>query len=206
MHERAQAFLRILRTNQAIADPVPGGVDPAQSKNTSFAKWIADRPQQWAEYQRWLADQGRTFADEVRDHGLSRADFPIDPKLVPADPTVPEKGKLDERTLHLLRSLPPPGPDLAGGPAGGGTGGPGTPTSGSGVGPRGPGLDGGTGLPGRDADQPGLRGPDPDRGPVDGGADRSGGAGQGPADRGGAAGDRDRAAQEYARKWGPTAP
>ncbi|MFD0747617.1 toxin glutamine deamidase domain-containing protein [Phytohabitans flavus] len=189
VHERAQAFLRILRANQGVTEPVPGGVDPAQSKNTSFAKWIASRPQQWAEYQQWLADQGRTFEDEVRQHGLTRADFPIDPKLIPADPAVPEKGKLDERTLHLLRSLPP-GPDHTGGPAGGGTGGPGTAPSGSGVGSPGRGLDGSTGLPGRDADQSGLRGPAPDSGPVDGRADRPGDPGNAAADRGGATGDR----------------
>ncbi|BCB82509.1 hypothetical protein Pflav_089190 [Phytohabitans flavus] len=81
-HERVRAFLEILKVNRDadLAHRIPGGMDPALGKDTSFAKWIAARSEVWTRYEGWLADHGLTFADDVRAHGLGVEDFPVAPR------------------------------------------------------------------------------------------------------------------------------
>ncbi|MFC7547928.1 toxin glutamine deamidase domain-containing protein [Plantactinospora sp. GCM10030261] len=173
--DRVDAFLEILRLNRdgGLAGRLPEGLDQLPlPKDTSFEGWVDERPGIWSTYLASLTDSGRTFADVVRAHGLTTADFPQASKLGLGD---------DHGQVRVLRDA-----QGGGGAAVRAGGDPADHRSVAGGGvaraeervdllP----VDGGD----QDLRRPVLR-PEEGGGPADGGADRPGEPGHGPAERG----------------------
>src|SRR5581483_3695257 len=68
------AALNILSVNKrlGLTEEMPSGLSERWPPvDTSFGRWVAKRPDVWAEYHAWLAENGRTFGDIMREFGLT---------------------------------------------------------------------------------------------------------------------------------------
>jgi len=104
---RVHAFLEMLAVNKRLGLPdqrPPSDIAADPSHDATFAKWIAKKPEVWAEYKAWLDLNNLTFADVVDEFALDVGDFPID-----------DRTDLGDFDVQLLRDLRHGGAGGAGG-------------------------------------------------------------------------------------------
>jgi hypothetical protein len=192
---RVEALLEIFRLNREFGmdTHLPGGLDllpPAI--DTSLARWTDREPQAWTAYQEALAQEGRTLADVLVEHGLDAGDF--------SDAEGMELPN-GERAMGLPRGVETGYDDGADEPDSGvGVGG--EPVASGDLEPAGEGMGVGTGDRGTEAVRRPVPGHDESGGPADRGTDSQGEPRDGATERGAAPADL-RGGREAAPGLGP---